>query len=152
MWRNWQTRWIQVPVKAISYGFKSLHLHQKTKERACPSLLFFHTNNTHELQFALRIALLRVVIIESEETQAQKGFLSPFICTKKQRRGLAPLLCFFCAQWQSGSENNRGSERVRGKSRLEHSFYPFKFFFIYCVSESQKGKVDENCQNNRRQG
>ncbi len=95
MWRNWQTRWIQVPVKAISYGFKSLHLHQKTKERACPSLLFFHTNNTLELQFALRIALLRAVMIESEETQAQKGFLSPFICTKKQSRGLTPLFCFF---------------------------------------------------------
>ncbi len=30
MWRNWQTRWIQVPVKAISYGFKSLHPHQKS--------------------------------------------------------------------------------------------------------------------------
>ena len=29
MWRNWQTRWIQVPVKAISYGFKSLHPHHK---------------------------------------------------------------------------------------------------------------------------
>ena len=37
MWRNWQTRWIQVPVKAISYGFKSLHLHQNRKEGFIPS-------------------------------------------------------------------------------------------------------------------
>ncbi len=26
-WRNWQTRWIQVPVKAISCGFDSHRLH-----------------------------------------------------------------------------------------------------------------------------
>ena len=25
MWRNWQTRMVQVHVKAISWGFKSLH-------------------------------------------------------------------------------------------------------------------------------
>ena len=29
MWRNWQTRMVQVHVKAISWGFKSLHPHQK---------------------------------------------------------------------------------------------------------------------------
>ena len=28
MWRNWQTRMVQVHVKAISWGFKSLHPHQ----------------------------------------------------------------------------------------------------------------------------
>ena len=28
MWRNWQTRWIQVPVRAISCGFKSHRPHQ----------------------------------------------------------------------------------------------------------------------------
>ena len=33
MWRNWQTRMVQVHVKAISWGFKSLHPHQKLVER-----------------------------------------------------------------------------------------------------------------------
>ena len=40
MWRNWQTRWIQVPVKAISYGFKSLHLHQNSRRGLVPLLEF----------------------------------------------------------------------------------------------------------------
>ena len=26
MWRNWQTRWLQVPVAAMPCGFKSRHL------------------------------------------------------------------------------------------------------------------------------
>ena len=42
MWRNWQTRWIQVPVKAISYGFKSLHLHQKHSRGFNPLLCFLY--------------------------------------------------------------------------------------------------------------
>ena len=53
----------------------------KTKERACPSHLFLIYDYKLELQFALRIALLCAVIIELEETLAQKGFLSPFWCT-----------------------------------------------------------------------
>ena len=39
MWRNWQTRWIQVPVKAISYGFKSLHPQNKKRHLYGVSLL-----------------------------------------------------------------------------------------------------------------
>ena len=42
MWRNWQTRWIQVPVKAISYGFKSLHLHQNSRRGLVPLLEFLY--------------------------------------------------------------------------------------------------------------
>ena len=29
VWRNWQTRWIQVPVTSRSYRFKSCYPHQK---------------------------------------------------------------------------------------------------------------------------
>ena len=32
MWRNRQTRWIQVPVSAMTCGFKSHHLHQEKAE------------------------------------------------------------------------------------------------------------------------
>ncbi len=42
MWRNWQTRWIQVPVKAISYGFKSLHPHQKNRQSSTEGCRFFY--------------------------------------------------------------------------------------------------------------
>ena len=33
MWRNWQTRMVQVHVKAISWGFKSLHPHQISRSK-----------------------------------------------------------------------------------------------------------------------
>ena len=32
MWRNRQTRWIQVPVAAMPCGFKSHHPHQEKAE------------------------------------------------------------------------------------------------------------------------
>ena len=43
MWRNWQTRMVQVHVKAISWGFKSLHPHQKEQYPfGCCSFFVFH--------------------------------------------------------------------------------------------------------------
>ena len=42
MWRNWQTRWIQVPVRVISYGFESLHLHQKSKKASRCEVFFMY--------------------------------------------------------------------------------------------------------------
>src|SRR4051812_635469 len=33
-WRNWQTRWIQVPVSERTWGFKSPLAHQPTKGRS----------------------------------------------------------------------------------------------------------------------
>ena len=84
MWRNWQTRWIQVPVKAISYGFKSLHLHQT--RQASPFRLelvvFLDKLYLEPLMFALANILLRPQTMDTPQTLAQKGFLSPFICTK----------------------------------------------------------------------
>ena len=32
VWRNWQTRKIQVLIRAILYGFDPLHLHQRKSE------------------------------------------------------------------------------------------------------------------------
>ena len=40
MWRNWQTRYIQVLVTAMSYGFKSLHPHQKLQNIRSVAFLF----------------------------------------------------------------------------------------------------------------
>ena len=34
VWRNWQTRWLQVPVGATSWGFESLHPHQQKSDRS----------------------------------------------------------------------------------------------------------------------
>ena len=43
MWRNWLTRMVQVHVKAISWGFKSLHPHQKEQYPfGCCSFFVFH--------------------------------------------------------------------------------------------------------------
>ena len=41
MWRNWQTRMVQVHVKAISWGFKSLHPHQSPCRKTRAFFLFF---------------------------------------------------------------------------------------------------------------
>ena len=41
MWRNRQTRWIQVPVVATPCGFKSHHPHQKKSYGLAVALLFF---------------------------------------------------------------------------------------------------------------
>ena len=54
MWRNWQTRWIQVPVRAISYGFESLHLHHKETIiliRKISVLWLFYCKNRGSLPF-----------------------------------------------------------------------------------------------------
>ena len=40
MWRNWQTRMVQVHMKAISWGFKSLHPHQAPPNRVVLFYLF----------------------------------------------------------------------------------------------------------------
>ena len=44
MWRNWQTRWIQVPVKAISYGFKSLHPQNKKRHLYGVFSVFYYSD------------------------------------------------------------------------------------------------------------
>ena len=31
-WRNWQTRWLQEPVSARTYGFKSLPRYQEQRQ------------------------------------------------------------------------------------------------------------------------
>lgn len=50
MWRNWQTRWIQVLVPLKECGFKSLHPHQRASSFGLR--LFFFV-----LAFKLFIAL-----------------------------------------------------------------------------------------------
>ena len=56
----------------------------KIKKRGLdPLFLIFYTDYKLELQFALRIALLRAVIMKLAKTLAQKRFLSPFWCTNK---------------------------------------------------------------------
>ena len=71
MWRNWQTRWIQVPVIAISCGFKSHHPHQKTE------------NSAAVLRFFLQMGL------EPNRTTAFRkrfceSFLAGELCERKQ--------------------------------------------------------------------
>ena len=42
VWRNWQTRTVQVRVKAISWRFDSSYLHHKIKPDPCGPVLFCH--------------------------------------------------------------------------------------------------------------
>ena len=75
MWRNWQTRWIQVPVKAISYGFKSLHLHQT--RQASPLRLelvvFLDKLYLEPLMFALANILLHPQTIVHRQRSRKRG-------------------------------------------------------------------------------
>ena len=48
-WRNWQTRWIQVPVVAILCGFKSHPPHQKSSSFG----LLFLLRKQHKSHFAV---------------------------------------------------------------------------------------------------
>ena len=42
VWRNWQTRTVQVRVKAISWRFDSSYLHHKRKDTPCGCLFVCH--------------------------------------------------------------------------------------------------------------
>ena len=62
MWRNWQTRMVQVHVKAISWGFKSLHPHQRRlivliREYLKLSALFFCRKSLQDRGFRLFLFL-----------------------------------------------------------------------------------------------
>ena len=46
-WRNWQTRWIQVPVVAILCGFKSHPPHQKSRMHQRSGFFTFHYSLSH---------------------------------------------------------------------------------------------------------
>jgi hypothetical protein len=67
-WRNWQTRTVQVRVKAISWKFESSCLHQKPKSDKIQVLVFsfFYLFSFHLAGLASKVITLQKIILGVE--------------------------------------------------------------------------------------
>ena len=63
MWRNWQTRWLQVPVGATPWRFKSSHPHFGTSYDEVISPAFF-TNDPNSLVHLSALDTIFTAVLE----------------------------------------------------------------------------------------
>ncbi len=66
MWRNWQTRWLQVPVGATPWRFESSHPHLMIKPRNFCSLGLFYLGLESESTSTAkngRFVRLRIIVL-----------------------------------------------------------------------------------------
>ena len=86
MWRNWQTRTVQVRVNASSWGFESLHPHQRKKNGFGRSFFFYTDRDSNPKGYS---AMLIQTVMTASATR-MFVFGMPFSAIPS---GSAPPLC-----------------------------------------------------------
>ena len=119
MWRNRQTRWIQVPVVATPCGFKSHHPHQEKAKTFLGFGFFLHDDvELKPLQKKGSPKIQKGFLGKRSGNEAASAFYfnkmplsgvsrdeSPIIRTKRRATAL-PLLFFFC-KWDLNQTGRR---------------------------------------------